>query len=326
MLTLVLLGIAIAVGVLLQPTGAVINTGLLTKGLRSEFLSRFGSTPQFFQDLATRIVSTGDKEDYKFLGTVPSMREWGSGRLARGPRTESYSIVNMKYESTIEVDRDEISGDQTGQIRLRVGELAVRAATHKDYLIAQLLQAGEGADFKGYDGLPFFSEHHVSGESGEQVNLLEAEAANADDPTTAEFKLALKAAIAKIMGFKDDCGEPATLIADGLICVVPPTMNFSALEAVSAAVLDATTNVVRGLARVISFPWLTDASAWYLLGTMGVVRPFVFQDREPVEFQALEEGSEESFQREKFLYGVRARYRIAYGYWQYAVKSKFTAT
>src|SRR6185369_4156687 len=113
---------------------AVINTGLLTKGLRSEFFQRFRATPTQFQDLSTRVASTSDREIYKWLGTVPQVREWGTGRLAQGLRTESYSIENLKYEATLEVDRDEISDDQTGQIRLRVGELAQRAATHKDYL------------------------------------------------------------------------------------------------------------------------------------------------------------------------------------------------
>ncbi len=64
-----------------------------------------------------RVVSTSDREDYRWLGTVPKVREWGQGRLAQGLRVESYSIENLKYEATIEVDRDEISDDQTGQIR-----------------------------------------------------------------------------------------------------------------------------------------------------------------------------------------------------------------
>ena len=36
------------------------------------------------------------------------------------------------------------------------------------------------------------------------------------------------------------------------------------------------------------------------------------------------EESDEGFRREKFLYGVRARYRLAYGYWQFAVRMNFT--
>ena len=302
---------------------AVINTGLLTKGLRSEFFQRFEATPTYYQDLATRIPSNADTETYRWLGTVPRMREWGTGRLAKGLRTESYSVENLKYEATIEVDRDEIADDQTGQIRIRVAELAQRAATHKDYLISQLLINGETDGYNSYDGVSFFNDAHVSGASGSQSNKLSYDATNPDDPTTDEFKASLKQAIARMLAFKDDQGEPMLINATGLVCVVPPTMYFTALEAINATVINNTSNVLEGAARVVSLPWLTDASKWYLLKTDGIIRPFIFQDREPVEFGALAENSEEAFKREKFLYGVRARYRMTYGYWQYAIVIDF---
>jgi phage major head subunit gpT-like protein len=305
---------------------AVINTGLLTKGLRSEFFSRFNAASTHFQDLATRVESTGESESYKWLGSVPRMREWGTGRLARGVRTESYSVENLKYESTLEVDRDEIADDQTGQIRIRVAEMADRAATHKDYLLAQLLINGESAGFHSYDGVPFFNENHVSGSSGTQSNKLGSIAADTDDPTADEFKRSLRTAMGAMMNFKDDQGDPMATTATGLVCVVPPNMFLSALEAVSATVIGNTTNALQGAARVVPFPWLSSAVKWFLLKADAAVRPFIFQDREPVEFTALTEDSEEGFRREKFLYGVRARYRLTYGYWQYAVRMELQSS
>ncbi len=251
------------------------------------------------------------------------MREWGTGRLAKGLRTESYSVENLKYEATIEVDRDEISDDQTGQIRVRVAELAQRAATHKDYLISQLLINGETSGYNSYDGVSFFNDAHVSGASSNQDNLLDYDVSAPDTPTVEEFKGALKQAISQMLGFKDDQGEPMLISATGLVCVVPPPMYFTALEAINATLINNTTNVLEGVARVTSLPWLTDVSKWYLLKTDGVVRPFIFQDREPTEFGSLTEGTEEGFKREKFLFGVRARYRMTYGYWQYAVRTDF---
>ncbi len=304
---------------------AVINTGLLTKGLRSEFFSRFNAMTTYYRDMATRIASTSDCENYKWLGSLPRMREWGTGRIAKGLGTESYSVENLKYEATLEVDRDEISDDKTGQVRIRIAELAERAATHKDYLIAQLLINGETAGFNSYDGVSFFNDSHVSGSSGAQDNKLTNSAAVPDDPTTDEFKLAMKTAIGALMGFKDDQGEPMAVSATGLVCVVPTTMYLTALEAVSAPVVSGTTNIVAGAARIIGLPWLTDPSKWYLLKTDGVVRPFLFQDREPIEFTALTEDSDEGFRREKYLYGVRARYRMAYAYWQHAVLMTFAS-
>ncbi len=303
---------------------AVVNTGLLTKGLRSEFFERFRSAPSYYQDLATRIVSTTDTENYRWLGTVPLMREWGTGRLARGLRSESYSVSNLKYEATLEIDRDEVSDDQTGQIRPRIGELAMRAATHKDYLIADLLANGATTGYNSYDGVTFFNDSHSSGASGSQSNCLSVNIAVADTPTVDEYKSSVKQAIARTLTFKDDQGAPMVLQVSGLACVVPPTMYFTALEAINATLVASTSNVLQGVARVISLPWLTDATKWYLLKTDGVVRPFIFQDREPVEFGSLADSSDEAFRREKFLYGVRARYCMAYGYWQHAVQVQFT--
>ncbi len=304
---------------------AVINTALLTKGLRSEFFNRFDAATTHYQDLSTRIQSNSDSENYKWLGSVPQMREWGTGRLARGVRSESYSVENLKYESTIEVDRDEISDDQTGQIRIRIGELADRAATHKDYLIAQLLINAETSGFDSYDGFSFFNNEHLSGSSGTQDNKLGFTATDPDDPTTTQFKGALKQAIAALMGFKDDQGDPMAMSASGLVCIVPVSMYLTALEAINASIIESTTNTLSGVARVIAFPWLANLSKWYLLKTDGVVRPFIFQDREPAEFTALTEDSDEGFRREKFLFGVRARYRLTYGYWQYAIRTDFNS-
>ena len=303
---------------------AVINTGLLTKGLRSEFFNRFQAIPAYYQDLATRIASNSDRESYRWLGTVPRVREWGTGRMAVGLRTETYSVENFKYEATIEVDRDEISDDQTGQIRLRVAELAQRAATHKDYLIAQLLIDGEVDGNNSYDRVNFFSDAHVSGASGAQDNRLNAGAQFGDAPTVIEFKKSMEAAIAAMLGFRDDQGEPVMISTTGLVAAVPPTMLFTASEAINSTIVDNRANALHGLARVIALPWLTDKSRWYLLKTDGVLRPFIFQDREPIEFNSLTEDSDEGFRREKMLFGVRARYRMAYGYWQYAVRTDFT--
>ena len=303
---------------------AIINTGLLTKGLRSEFFSRFDGATTLFQDIATRIQSSSDIETYKWLGSLPRMREWGQGRVAKGIGAESYSVENLKYESTLEVDRDEISDDKTGQIQIRVAELAQRAASHKDYLIAQLLINGETAGFDSYDGVSFFNQNHVSGSSGVQSNMISSSAVDPDNPTLEEFKIGMKNAIGTMMALKDDQGEPLSIAASGLLCAVPTTMHMTAMEALNATLINNTSNILVGVARVVALPWLSDISKWYLLKTDGVIRPFIFQDREPIEFTALTEESDEGFRREKFLFGVRARYRMAYGYWQFATRVNFS--
>jgi len=303
---------------------AILDTGLLSPGLRSEFFDALQAAPTVYQDLCTRIESMRDKEPYGFLGTVPPLREWGTGRLARGMFAQRYDISNMKYESTLEVDRDEISDDQTGQIRLRVRELGERAAQHKDSLLAALLINGATAGFHSYDGVPFFSASHESGKSGAQNNDIHSAATDADIPTLAETRVAMAAAISKLLTFKDDQGEPMSNAATGLVAIVPPQTYLTFLEAMHASVIAATTNVLANAARVVAFPRLSDATIFYLCKTDVSVRPFIWQDREPIDFRALELDSETGFMREKWLYGVRARYALTYGYWQRALRVTFT--
>ncbi len=302
----------------------IVGTNLTLPGIRSEFFNKFEGATTYHQDLATRIESKTDLERHRWIGNVPAMREWGTGREARGVFKESYDVENMKYEITLEVDRDEIDDDQTGQIKIRVGQLASRAAQHKDKCISDLLINGASSGYTSYDGKLFFANDHESGKSGAQDNTMTPSATSPDAPTTAEFRTALGAGIARMMSFVDDQNEPMSLDASGLIAIVPATMLVTALEALNATVVASTTNTMLGAARVIAFPRLTDASKWYLLKTNVSVRPFIFLDRMPIEFNALEHKSDEGFMREKFLYGVRARYRITYGYWQYALSLDFT--
>lgn len=304
---------------------AIVGTQLSTPGLKAEFFERLGKTETVWQDLCTPIKSGTKKETYAFLGSVPQVREWGTGRKARGLYEESYDVENLKYESTLEVDRDEIEDDQHGQIKVRVNELAERAARHKDYLIGQLLINGATAGYTSYDGKTFFAADHESGKSGVQDNDLTPAAVHVDAPSAAEFRTSLGTAMATLLALKDDQGEPMSMSATGLVAIVPPTMLITASEAVNATLVSTGgTNVLSGACRIIPFPHLTAATTFYLLKTDVSVRPFIFQDRVPIEFTALERDSDEGFRRDKFLYGVRARYRVTYGYWQYCIRSTFT--
>jgi len=301
----------------------IIDTGLTTAGLKGNFFSAIKSVQPFWKKLATVIRSTGPSESYRWLGTVPQMREWGSGRLAKGLASESYNVENHKYEATIEVDRDELADDQLGQIRIRVRDLAVRAATHPDKLLGALLANGSQSGYEGYDGVPFFSASHPYG-SSTQSNLLDCAASDPNAVTSDDFADAYQQAVQQMLSIKDDQGEPMNHDLAGLIAVVPPALWYAARQALTAETISSSSNVLAGEAQVAVFPRLTDGTTWFLCRTDVPVRPFIFQDREALEFAALAEGSEEAFKREKYLYGVRARYAMAYGYWQYCIRTQFT--
>ena len=157
---------------------------LSAAGIKAEFQQAFDATPTIYQDLCTRLPSTTEKESYRWLGSVPAMREWGTGRKSVGMVTQAYDVTNLRYEAPVEWDRSEESDDQVSGIRLRIGELAQRAAQHKDSECARLLINGHSSGYNAYDGPPFFSASHVSGKSGTQSNTITSIASNINAPTT----------------------------------------------------------------------------------------------------------------------------------------------
>ena len=70
-------------------------------------------------------------------------------------------------------------------------------------------------------------------------------------------------------------------------------------------------------------PDVSSDMTFFTLKTDVPLRPFVFQDRMPVEMTTIGPGSETEFLRGKHLYGCRGRYRLTFGHWFYAVRSVF---
>ena len=109
-------------------------------------------------------------ETYAWLGQVPAMREWIGGRHAIGFKPNVVTVANKKFESTIQVSRDDRRYDKTGQLMIRIGEQAKRTTSHWAYLMSQLML--NGASSACYDGQYFFSASHQEGKSPTQSNLL----------------------------------------------------------------------------------------------------------------------------------------------------------
>ena len=295
-------------------------SGLSASGVRSEFFDQLREATEstFYQDLSTRVASTLAEEKFRWLGSFPLVREWGGGRVATGLRAESYDAAIQKYELTLAIDRDAIDDDQTGQIRLRIGEMAAYAATHKDYLIGQLLLNGATTGYVAYDGATYFSTTHESGDSGAQDNDITVTVTSATNPTTDDLKLAIKSAIQQMLGYLDDFGKSVRLTPTGLVLAVPAALYFTMLEAIQASVVTQTSNVLQGAARVLAIPELNgQPTEFYLLKTNKQPRPFVFVDRMPIEFKL---DDSKVFSDEMYYAGVRARYTMIYGEWRHAVK------
>lgn len=174
--------------------------------------------------------SDQESETYKWLGMSPAMREWIGGRQAKGFRENGITITNKKFEATMDLPVEWINRDKTGQVNIRIGEMATRAVSHWGSLLSTLIANGTGST-SGlcYDGHYFFDSDHSEGESGTQKNLLTAtevpklNISTTTAPTATEAIDAILGVIAYMLTYKDDQAEPMNSEAkEFLVMTAPP--------------------------------------------------------------------------------------------------------
>lgn len=139
------------------------NLRAMYVAFKSAFNTGFRSTTTSWAQLATLVNSTAAEEQYAWLGQFPKLREWVGDRQLMAMAAHSYTIRNRKFESTVEVGREEIEDDRYGVFTPLFQEMGFAAAVHPDELIFALLTAGFSTGC--YDGQSFFDAAHPVGDS-----------------------------------------------------------------------------------------------------------------------------------------------------------------
>ncbi len=130
----------------------------MTTGFRTNFRSAFaGAQPQYLA-IATVVNSTTRTEKYTWLGKWPKIREWVGDRVVNRLAAHDYSVSNKRFETTVEVDADDVRDDQLGVYGPMMSEQGRATAMFPDELVFDLLANGHIA--KCYDGQPFFDDEH----------------------------------------------------------------------------------------------------------------------------------------------------------------------
>jgi len=145
----------------------IINRGSLSDlfvSFNAAFQQGFRDAPQDWGSVAQSVPSTTTEEHYAWLGQFPQLREWVGDRQISAMASHDYRIKNLKFESTVEVDRDNIEDDTYGVYKPMFQEMGYAAATHPNQIVFPLLSNG----FANlcYDGQPFFDADHPVGLPG----------------------------------------------------------------------------------------------------------------------------------------------------------------
>lgn len=294
------------------------------RGLTAKFDIGMEQSAPFYPDVCTMVDSQGADEKYGFLGAMPGMKEWIGDRQFQTLRAADYTLVNKEYESSVNIDKNDIDDDRLGMYGPVLQQLGMEAAHHPDELLLSLIVAGESTAC--FDGQYFFDTDHSWGDSGSQSNDLTYAAASGTTPTEDEFRSAYHAARKAMLQFKNDQGKlfirPTVRPLPNLLLVVPPDLEEVANKAINKQLVSSgETNIVLDKPRIVTLGGLTDATKFYLLNLGQALKPFVFQARRPLARQ-MKGLDDREFKNVKFM--TDARYNLGYLAWWNGVLTTFT--
>lgn len=276
-------------------------------------------------------TSDQESETYRWLGMIPSMREWVGGRQAKGFRENGITIENKHFEATLEVLVREMRRDKTGQVMVRIRELATRANAHWAKLLSTLIV--NGSSTVCYDGQYFFDTDHSEGDSGTQSNSISVDISampgsvhgSTTAPSTEEMQSAIMAAVQAIYSFKDDQGEPTNENARNFLIMVPPSLWTPAYQSVYsplAGTLQSSLDQIRSgglnLTPVVNARLSSWTASFAVFRADSEVKPLIRQQEKDIEIKAIAEGSELEFNEDKHHYGIEAWRNVGYGDWKAA--------
>jgi len=308
------------------------NSGLSSRAIIGKFyeILEMSKDKVWPYKVGMEMPSNQESETYKWLGFAPALREWLGGRNAKGLRENGITIKNKLFEATLEFNAQDVKRDKTGQIKVRVGELADRVIQHWGSLLTTLIMNGDTTVC--YDGQFFFDDDHSEGDSGSQKNKLAAgdysdlDVTTAANPTANELAKVILKMIQHMYSLKDDQGEPMNENAKQFLVMVPVNMWAAAMQACSSNLLSTGTGAIdnpilnSGLqVEPVANPRLTATTELYAFRKDGRAKPFILQNEEEVSVKAVAEGSEEEFKNNRHLYGVKASRNVGYGYYQQAI-------
>jgi phage major head subunit gpT-like protein len=293
------------------------------RDITAKFDNGVDSAQPFYPSVCYDASSVRSSEKYGWIGNMPGMREWVGDRQFSELRSANFVIDNKHFESSLAIKKTDIADDNLGQYGPIMEQLGIEAAHHPDELWFNALELGESTAC--FDGQFFFDTDHSWGKSGTQSNDLTSTVADTSAVTVAELKTAIRSAVQQMLGFKNDQGKlyhrPTVSRLNDLTLLVPLALRDVAYDALESQLLNNSTNVIVDRPNIVASPYLTSSVKFYLFKTGDPVKPFVFQQREPLS--RMMKGLDDIETKDvKFM--TEARYNVGYFAWWTAVLTTLT--
>ena len=254
-------------------------------------------------------------------------------------RATDWTVKNVEYQGGLAIPKKHVLYDKTGQINVRLSELAGRTQAHWLTLVAPLIVAGESTVC--YDGQYFFDTDHSEGDSGTQSNDISADISayptsnhgSTTQPSAGEMVFAIMDGIKQMVAFKDDrgeyCNEDKTeflvLTGQGLMAAAMSALRAKSVDGGDDNILFEQDNFnIRMAASPRFSAWTTKFA---IFATQGAQKPIIRQQRLPnnagggynmdgLSYDSLWLDSEHCVKNDECLITVETERAAAYGDWK----------
>lgn len=310
------------------------------QGVRGEFFLRIArAMAEWIDLLSIPFDSDSALETYAWLGTPPGLTEVKGEKRGEEANEYFYQVRNRVYQGGLNIKREDIERDKTGQVMAQVNEFATRCVNHWAELMSILMLAGDGTSLgKCYDGANFFSAAHGERKSGVQKNLLtktevsSLEVALETAPTSTETVKAVMGVIAHMLGYKDDQGKPMNEDARNFLVLTSPALWMWLVQGIINPVINSgDTNTIASLKqdgfniKILPNTRLDYTTEFDIYRTDAPLKPFIRQEEIPLEDNVDVFGPESEHYRlnDQMLVKAYTRRAVGFGRWQYAAHATF---
>jgi phage major head subunit gpT-like protein len=255
---------------------------LMTEGLRKVFFMQYNDYPLQYQNIYEVVGSKKKSETDQIIAGIGMLDEKGEGEnITYADMIEGYdkTFTHTAFAKGLRITRELIDDDMYGVIKKRVRALARAARYRKEYDHAKLFNyASATTYFTGADGLALLSASHTL--AGTPGTTWSNYSASTDLSWTA-----LETAINAMRRYVDDLNmliqvEPTTLL-------IPPELEMDAIEILNSTnkpdTADNNTNAMKSRLKIVTWPFITDTNAWFVLCGKSDIAPISF-DRIGLEF------------------------------------------
>jgi phage major head subunit gpT-like protein len=264
-------------------------------------------------------------EEYNWLNAFPRLREWIGERKVADFKAEDHQIKNRSYEATLGVKREHIMDENFGLYEPQIQSLANEYGRKVRRHLSALLQAGMSGTIQvdddpersitGYDGVSFFNDSHPRSKEG-----LGAESNVTDGGSDPLAEATIDEAM-EVMETRESENGDILGVSPNLL-VAGPAMRGAIGDRFELERKEggASNRFFNMFDQVVIEPYLgRDDENIYMFDTSFALKPFIFQDRLSPELASKTDPTDDNvFMKNKYLYGVYARYGMGFGLWQLA--------